>query len=228
MPVLFHTYFGLAAGYVLLVSCEAMAAAKNSRSLHDILAGKGTAKLLNMKQLAGITICSAVIFYYYSIYDHDLPFLHLDWNTNWSIHSLAFAMLALIAGYSSAKESNRNRQERIPGFTTIFFIPVYLLLRSVYLIVYECLFRGIMLLLFINTVGTNIGIVLSTLFYTLAHSYSSRKEIIGTIPFGFLLCCLTLVHQSVWPAIIIHLLLALSNEIRSLKNKYLLIKSSQL
>jgi len=49
--------------------------------------------------------------------------------------------------------------------------------------------------------------------YGLGHIYSSGKELIASIPFGLLLCYLTILNQSVYPSIILHLSIALPYEI---------------
>jgi hypothetical protein len=92
------------------------------------------------------------------------------------------------------------------------YIGMYAFLRIAFLIIYEWFFRGLLLLTFIAWFGMGWGIVINILLYTIMHAHKSKKEMIGCIPFGFFLCVFTLWWQSVWPAIIFHLQLAIVNE----------------
>lgn len=99
---------------------------------------------------------------------------------------------------------------------SIFFptIPVifYAFLRIVFLIVYEWFFRGLLLITISAWVGIAWGIVINVVLYIIMHSHKSKKEMIGCIPLGLLLCIFTIWWQSLWPAIIFHLEIAIINE----------------
>jgi membrane protease YdiL (CAAX protease family) len=53
---------------------------------------------------------------------------------------------------------------------------------------------------------------LNCAIYALAHLYKGPGETFGAIPVGVLLCYLTLVTGNIWTAVILHSLMALSNE----------------
>lgn len=91
-------------------------------------------------------------------------------------------------------------------------IILYAVARFVFLIAYEWFFRGLLLYAMIPVVGSFNAVIINILLYMLAHFHKGRKEIIGCIPFGLLLCLFTIRCQSVWPAVIIHLTLAIRNE----------------
>ena len=87
-------------------------------------------------------------------------------------------------------------------------VVTYALSRIVFLIVYEWFFRGLLLIKSCELFGNVNAVVINILLYTLAHFHKGKKEIIGCIPFGLLLCAFTIWWQSIWPAVAIHLLLA--------------------
>ena len=86
----------------------------------------------------------------------------------------------------------------------------------VYLIGYEFLFRGLLLFPLVPILGFWPAVVIGTVLYSLSHYPKSFREAIGAIPFGILLAFLTWETQSVWPAIFIHICLAVSNSLFSL------------
>ncbi len=88
---------------------------------------------------------------------------------------------------------------------------------TAYLAAYETLFRGLLLLIPAGPFGTWPAILMNTTVYALAHIYKGRKEVAGAVPFGLLLCLLTLQSGTVWIPFILHLAMALSTEHFSLR-----------
>jgi hypothetical protein len=88
----------------------------------------------------------------------------------------------------------------------------YAISRIIFLVAYEWFFRGLLLISFCEWLGNSWGITANVLFYSAIHFYKGRKEMIGCIPLGILLCVFTLWWHSVWPAIIFHLQIAIINE----------------
>jgi len=91
-------------------------------------------------------------------------------------------------------------------------IALYTFLRTGFLVIYEWFFRGLLLLSFSTWLGINWAIVINVVLYVVLHSHKSKKEILGCIPFGVLMCVFTVWWQSVWPAIIFHVQFAIVNE----------------
>jgi membrane protease YdiL (CAAX protease family) len=89
---------------------------------------------------------------------------------------------------------------------------IHIVLRSFFLISYEWFFRGCILFSCIYIFGTAQAILINLGLYAFIHSFNGRKEIYGSVPFGLILCVFTLWYQSVWPAILLHLLLSFSHE----------------
>ena len=93
-----------------------------------------------------------------------------------------------------------------------FHAALHIVLRSFFLISYEWFFRGCILFSCIHSFGTIAAIMINLVLYALIHSFNGKKEMCGSVPFGLILCVFTLWFQSVWPAILLHLLLSSSHE----------------
>lgn len=76
---------------------------------------------------------------------------------------------------------------------------------ALYLLGYETLFRGVLLFGLTRSLGPVPAIVISTFLYSVAHLPKSKTETLAAIPFGVVLCILTLYSGSIWIAFIVHL-----------------------
>ena len=56
------------------------------------------------------------------------------------------------------------------------------------------------------------AIALNCALYSFAHFYKGPGESFGSIPVGLILCYLTLLTGNIWMAVLIHCVMALSNE----------------
>jgi membrane protease YdiL (CAAX protease family) len=79
----------------------------------------------------------------------------------------------------------------------------------------------------IEDIGITAAIILNLVLYMLVHWFN-KQERYGSLIMGIVLCGVTIYYHSVWPAIIIHLSLSLSNEITLLLKNRSLIKKSWL
>lgn len=87
----------------------------------------------------------------------------------------------------------------------------------IFLVGYEFLFRGFLLYASMEVLNPASAIALNSAIYALAHIYKGPGETFGAIPVGIILCLLTLQTGNIWSAVIIHSLMALSNEWFSLR-----------
>jgi len=85
-----------------------------------------------------------------------------------------------------------------------------------YLFAYEFLFRGILLFACIPALGIWPAIAVNTTIYSCTHMLKSRKEAIAAIPFGIILCIITISTGNIWTAFFAHVFLALTNDYFSL------------
>ena len=195
-----------------------------SRYLKDILTGKGDAGILFTQLIAGILFLGmGVAIIYVTKELDDSIFIPLWSEYHYSVWILV--AVAMIIGVVFAKKI-------IPVPNSNSFLPPHLplsfvLIRTLFLIVYELYFRGVMLFVMIEDFGILMAVVLNLFFYVFVHWFD-KKERNGSVLMGTILCVVTIYYQNVWPAIIIHLSLALSHEIMLLINNKSLIKKSWL
>jgi membrane protease YdiL (CAAX protease family) len=90
----------------------------------------------------------------------------------------------------------------------------YFLFRVLFLVAYEFFFRGVLLFDIAMMAGITISISINIIMYVILHLFDNRQTIIGAVPFGLLLCWLSWETQSIWPAVVLHLVLALTYEIK--------------
>ena len=88
-----------------------------------------------------------------------------------------------------------------------------------YLFAYELMFRGFLLFACARAFGAWPAIIINTAIYALVHVPKSANEGIGAIPLGLLLCIITFQTQTIWVALFVHWVLAISNEWFSLQNQ---------
>jgi hypothetical protein len=81
---------------------------------------------------------------------------------------------------------------------------------AAYLLAYELMFRGFMLYVLLPY-GVWVAVSVNIAIYVLAHIPKGLSEAVGAIPFGLLVCALTLAYGSIWAAFWLHLALALAN-----------------
>lgn len=82
----------------------------------------------------------------------------------------------------------------------------------IYLLGYELMFRGFFLFACIETMGIWPAIAINTAIYSFAHFFKGIGETIGAIPFGLIVCVLTLYTGNFMVAFLVHCFLALSNQ----------------
>jgi membrane protease YdiL (CAAX protease family) len=101
-----------------------------------------------------------------------------------------------------------------------------------YLTAYEYLFRGILLLSCLDAFGLWPAVTINLALYAALHLPKGMKEAIAAIPFGALICYLTIESRSILPAVFLHSLQAVSNELfciyRNLDMEYNFFKRIQI
>lgn len=162
-------------------------------------------RLLNLKHLLGIVLFG-ILFYIFKI---DIRFLVDTIEIpRLPILLMIFAVMVLCASiaYSSFKSSFSGTE----GFSDYDILDafIYFVIRFSFLLCYEFFFRGVLLYTFLENNSLFIAIFYATLCYVISHTFDSKKEIIGAIPFGIVLCLFTYTTNSIWYAFIIHLSLS--------------------
>ncbi len=223
MPAILNIFLLIPSGILLMIAVECWSARKKSRSLEEILYENGNISILNTRHLSGIAIFTTCCWFY-ATSSRNAAIFSTDLNTEWLLFSGAMVILALATGYISAARRQKALAENVPAVREI--LP-YLFIRMIFLLSYEFFFRGVLLFTMLEYTSPVIAVTINILLYALVHCQSSQKEIIGTLPFGVLLCFTTILHQSVWPAAFIHLALAMGHEIRLLLQHHSTIKPHQ-
>lgn len=88
---------------------------------------------------------------------------------------------------------------------------------AVYLLGYEVLFRGVLLFPLAGSIGSSPAIVINTILYSAAHIPKGKTETLAAIPFGIVLCILTLHSGTIWIAFIAHLVNAVTMTFTAVK-----------
>ncbi len=122
--------------------------------------------------------------------------------------------LILIMGYFAARKPGN--LENYPQIRAKIWTPGMIALSSsswvLFLVGYEFLFRGFVLHASLDIMDPVPAIALNSALYAFAHFYKGPGEIFGAIPVGILVCYITLSTGNIWGAVILHSIMALSNE----------------
>jgi len=129
------------------------------------------------------------------------------------------AVVIPLAMFSAKKPKNliNYPQIRAKNWTKSIFFK-NLLGWTIYLFGYEFLFRGILLIPLVDTLGMWPAIAINVSLYSATHIPKGLDETIGAIPLGFVLCILTLASGTIWIAFIVHLAMAWTNSLTALKH----------
>ena len=135
----------------------------------------------------------------------------------WAI-TLGLAILVILVNYFNCR-----REDNLAQYPQIRISQwsVRILLISglswiAYICGYEFVLRGLILQTSIEVLNPDSAIILNLSFYALIHIPKGIKETLASVPFGLILCLLVMQSGSLWPAVFLHAVLALSNEWMSL------------
>jgi membrane protease YdiL (CAAX protease family) len=83
---------------------------------------------------------------------------------------------------------------------------------GLYLLAYEFMYRGLFFVPMLEY-GVGLAVAVNTLVYMATHLHKGIGEAVAAVPFGIVLCLLTLETGSVLPAFLLHWLLAVGNSL---------------
>lgn len=140
------------------------------------------------------------------------------WGFQWKDYppwwTLLLVPMVLVASYLHAP--NWKNLTLYPQIRVSQWTPRLLMLSSVswvvFLMGYEFLFRGLLLFSSLEVMAPWLAIVLNCILYSAAHLHKGIEETIGAIPVGVLFCYLTIVTGNIWSVVVLHSIMALSNE----------------
>lgn len=209
-PILFILITNLLAYFMLFVLCS-VSTLNNSNSLDKVLSGKGSIVQLNVKHFIS-TLIVIILFSWHWSFDQTLiePFKTIDGRYTWILPSLA--ILVLVISLTSKLGSASSEFHRISSNQVV----TYITLRFIYLIFYEIYFRLVLLNFLLNAYNTPVALLVSTFLYFIIHLFNRKREFLLSLPFGLLLGWITIATSSIYPAIILHILLSIPYELRIL------------
>ena len=180
------------------------------QNLQSALIYKNGLRLLNLKHSLGIFLFGIV---FYAI-KPDFRFLIQDVEIPRMFLLLLFLMTFFLSAYISSKSvKNQLLKTNEVSNYNITTAWVYFSIRFAFLLCYEFFFRGVLLFKFLEFNSLFMAIFYSTILYVLIHIFDSRKEILGAIPFGIVLCLFAYYTNSIWYVFFIHLALSAVYEI---------------
>jgi membrane protease YdiL (CAAX protease family) len=203
----------------LVILFQYRTATKNgARDIADALADKDSLQSLNRRtinttplMLLSLLLCLA---------SHQDIFFDFSGNEKFAWITIALSCLCFfISVYSGLRVRTIHRAIKSPQEAI-----VYLSCRIPGLMIYEIFFRGVLLEIFLERFSNPVAIILNLVLYAIAHAFSSRREFLGSFLFGLMLCYITVLNQSIYPAVLVHLCLALPYETILLTKRQLLTK----
>ncbi len=119
---------------------------------------------------------------------------------------LVFILLITTAFKQSktAYEKKQGSNKNFVHLSTSFFIS-YFIIRALFLFAYELWFRGFLLFACIHWFGIPMAVSVNIFLYVLLHIFNNKKELLACIPFGLMVCLFSILFNTAWPAIILHI-----------------------
>ena len=88
---------------------------------------------------------------------------------------------------------------------------------AVYLLGYEFAIRGFLFFSILYAYGLWPAIIINSVIYSLIHIFKGRGEAYGAFFLGVLFCLITYYTSSFWIAFVIHVILAVANDVKAVK-----------
>lgn len=173
-------------------------------------------KLLGVLFLGVIPLSVVLGVLPYSLLDYGLGFANTGTSLLWV---LGLAMVIFPLNIRAARRPQN--LDYYPMIRSTRWTPRLVLINStatiLYLFAYELLFRGILLSVCTATLGVWPAIAINIALYSTTHLPKGPAETIGAIPFGLLVCYITLTTGTIWVAVVVHVILSLSNDYLSVQ-----------
>lgn len=109
--------------------------------------------------------------------------------------------------YPEVRKSSWNKKRTI----------INALLWVIYLLGYEYAIRGFVFFSTLYAFGLWPAVIINSVIYSFIHIFKGSKEAFGAFFLGILFCLITYYTNSIWIAFIIHVLIAVINDIKAVK-----------
>ncbi|WP_420868304.1 CPBP family intramembrane glutamic endopeptidase [Aestuariivivens sediminis] len=200
LTVVFITYFVISWVYYKL----------GITNLEKALLASNGLRFLNLKHGLGIVLFGVLFYLNFPglrslLINIEIPRLYI---------LIPFILLVFILAYIAFRSSHviAHKMDAISTYK-FSYAWFYFFIRVLFLLCYEYFFRGVILFTLLNVFDPLMAIGISATAYLIIHLFDTRKEIIGTIPFGIILCVLAYLTQSVWYPFLLHIALSAVYEI---------------
>lgn len=168
-------------------------------------------KLLGVLFLGVIPLLVALWLLPYSLADYGLNFANTGTSLGW-----VFGLAMVIFPLNIRAARRPQNLDYYPMIRSAQWTPRLVFINSMatilYLFAYELLFRGILLSVCVATLGVWPAVAINVALYSTTHLPKGPAETIGAIPFGWLVCYITLTTGTIWVAVVVHVILSLSND----------------
>lgn len=205
---LFFYGMGISICFAVLLMQFYIASKQGCNSTADVVASGNSLRILNRRHAIS-SVAMAILLLYTGVVKKDWPLLYASLRIEVAVLTFILGTAAFTISLVVATRMARKLKLAAP----VHGVETYLILRTLFLILYEIFFRAILLHFCMQFTSVPLAIITNVALYAAAHLFSTRQELLGTIPFGVLLCLLTLHFGCVWPAVLLHLLLALPYDI---------------
>ncbi|MDF1560120.1 MAG: CPBP family intramembrane metalloprotease [Bacteroidales bacterium] len=130
---------------------------------------------------------------------------------------LALIMIPIVSGSARRPQIQGNHPQIRARIWTRKTAVIDALTWALYLLGYEILFRGVLLFPVAEALGVWAAIAINIALYSAAHIPHGKAETIAAVPFGLVLCILTLYSGTIWIAFLAHLVNALTVSFSAMK-----------
>lgn len=205
ITICFTVYFLISYTYKVIKVRNIEAALKTSKGI----------LLLNIKHVIGILLFGVAFFLLLPEYRSYLSFSNIP--------EFLVIVLFIAVVLTSGLLALRSVKKAVTDITTKSSYKFdqawhYFTIRIVFLLSYEFFFRGVLFFSILELYGLITALSVTTILYVLIHCFDSKKEILGAIPFGIVLCLFSYFTNSIWIAFIIHATLSMVYEITMFKH----------
>lgn len=200
------TIIAFITSYLVILFQYQASTKSGARDIAAALSEKNSLQLLNRRTVNSTPLMILSLLLCFS--DHQNVFLRFGWNENFSLITILLLCLCFWLSVYSGFQLKWKPNAAISTWESLS----YLSFRIPGLIIYEIFFRGVLFGIFLEWFSIYSAIILDIVLYAAAHAFSARREFLGSIPFGLVLCGITILNQSVYPAVLVHLCLALPYE----------------
>lgn len=204
----FFSGMGILICFVVLLTQFYIASKQGCNSTANVVATGSSLTILNRRHAIS-SAAMAVLLLYIGIVKRDWLLLR----ASPSVEVVVLTFILGTAAFSVSLAAATREVNKLELPTPVSGSETYLILRALFLILYEFFFRAILFSFCLQFTSVPVAIAINVVLYTIAHLFSTRQELLGTVPFGILLCLVTLYSRCIWPAVLLHLLLGLPYDV---------------